>query len=82
MKLYLRLIYRFVGFTVLFLFLGTVFVYFESILAQNNFQSLVDESGILSDDYKKSYIPIFASLIISYFVVFQIPWFKKSKDYS
>tara|TARA_B100000989_G_scaffold20520_1_gene13471 strand:+ start:2118 stop:2366 length:249 start_codon:yes stop_codon:yes gene_type:complete len=81
MKLYLRLIYKSVGFTVLFLLLGTVFVYFESIIAKNSFKSLVDESGIFSDDYEKSYIPIFASLIISYFIVFQIPWFKRNKDY-
>ena len=82
MKLYLRLIYRIIGFSVLFFLIGTLFVYIETVLIENNVNSFVDESGILQNDYQKSYQPIIASLIISYLVVFQIPWFKKKEEYS
>ena len=82
MKLYLRLIYKTIGFTVLFFLIGTLFVYIETVLIENNVNSFVDESGILQNDYQKSYQPIIASLIISYLVVFQIPWFKKKEEYS
>jgi len=82
MKLYLRLNYRKIGITGLFLLIGTLYVYKETVLIENNVNSFVDESGILQNDYQKSYLPIIASLIISYLVVFQIPWFKKKEDYS
>lgn len=82
MKLYLRLLYKSAGFIISFLLLGTLFVYLETVLVENNFKSFVDESDILIDDYEKSYMPIIASFIISYFIVFRIPWFRKKKDYS
>ncbi len=82
MKIYLRLIYRAIGFIILFFLLGTLFVYIETILIENNVKSFVDESGILQNDYEKSYIPIIASMVISYLIVFQIPWFKNKQEYS
>tara|TARA_Y100000768_G_scaffold387874_1_gene380782 strand:- start:3740 stop:3988 length:249 start_codon:yes stop_codon:yes gene_type:complete len=82
MKTYLRLIYRSIGFIILFFLIGTLLVYIETILIENNVKSFIDESGILQNDYEKSYIPIIASLIISYLIVFQIPWFKKKEEYS
>ena len=80
MKLYLKFIYRSIGFTVSFFFLGTLFVYLETVLIENNVKSFVDESGILQNDYQKSYMPIIASLITSYLVIFKIPWFKKREE--
>ena len=82
MKSTFRLIYKILGFTILFLLLGTLFVFLETVMIENNTQSFIDESGILQNDYQKSYLPIIASLIISYLVVFQIPWFKKKEEYS
>ena len=73
MKLYLRLLYKSAGFIISFLLLGTLFVYLETVLVENNFKSFVDESDILINDYEKSYVPIIASFIISYFIVFRIP---------
>ena len=82
MKTYLRLIYRTLSFVILFFILGTLLVYIETILIENNVKSFMDESGLLQNDYEKSYIPIMASLVISYLIVFQIPWFKKKEEYS
>ncbi|MAD58888.1 MAG: hypothetical protein CMB81_00970 [Flammeovirgaceae bacterium] len=82
MKTYLRLIYRSIGFIILFFLIGTLLVYIETILIENNVKSFIDESGILQNDYEKSYIPIIASMIISYLLVFQIPWFRKKEEYS
>jgi hypothetical protein len=62
--------------------IGTLLVYIETILIENNVKSFIDESGILQNDYEKSYIPIIASMIISYLLVFQIPWFRKKEEYS
>ncbi len=82
MKTYLRLIYKSLGFIILFFLIGTLLVYIETILIENNVKSFIDESGILQNDYEKSYIPIIASMIISYLIVFQIPWFKNKEGYS
>ena len=82
MKTYLRLIYRTLSFVILFFILGTLLVYIETILIENNVKSFMDESGLLQNDYEKSYFPIIASLVISYLIVFQIPWFKKKEEYS
>ena len=82
MKTYLRLIYKSLGFIILFFLIGTLLVYIETILIENNVKSFIDESGILQNDYEKSYIPIIASMIISYLLVFQIPWFRKKEEYS
>tara|TARA_Y200000002_G_scaffold380112_1_gene390857 strand:+ start:1930 stop:2178 length:249 start_codon:yes stop_codon:yes gene_type:complete len=82
MKTYLRLIYRTLGFIILFFLLGTLLVYIETVLIENNVKSFVDESGILQNDYEKSYLPIIVSMIVSYLIVFQIPWFKNKEEYS
>ena len=82
MKTYLSLIYRTLGFIILFFLLGTLLVYIETVLIENNVKSFVDESGILQNDYEKSYLPIIVSMIVSYLIVFQIPWFKNKEEYS
>ena len=79
MKSTFRLIYKFFGFIFLFFLLGTLFVFIETVMIENNTQSFIDESGILQNKYEKSLIPIIASLICSYLIIFQIPWFKKKE---
>ena len=79
MKSTFRLIYKFVGFIFLFFLLGTLFVFIETVMIENNTQSFIDESGILQNKYEKSLIPIIASLVCSYLIIFQIPWFKKKE---
>tara|TARA_B100002019_G_scaffold149990_1_gene129037 strand:+ start:39 stop:281 length:243 start_codon:yes stop_codon:yes gene_type:complete len=79
MKSTFRLIYKFVGFIFLFFLLGTLFVFIETVMIENNTQSFIDESGILQNKYEKSLIPLIASLICSYLIIFQIPWFKKKE---
>lgn len=77
MKATFRVIYKFVGFILLFFLVGTLIVYIETVAIEENIESFVDESGILQNKYEKSIIPIFASSIISYLLIFHIPWFKK-----
>ncbi len=79
MKSTFRLIYKILGFIILFFLLGTLFVFVETVMIENNTQSFIDESGILQNKYEKSLIPIIASLILSYIIIFQIPWFKKKE---
>lgn len=80
MKATFRVIYKVVGFILLFFLLGTFFVYIETVVIEDNIESFVDESGILQNKYEKSLIPIIASSIISYFVTFHIPWFRKKEN--
>lgn len=80
MKATFRIIYKVVGFILLFFLLGTLFVYIETVVIEDNTESFVDESGILQNKYEKSLIPIIASSIISYLVTFYIPWFRKKVD--
>ena len=80
MKATFRIIYKVAGFIILFFLLGTLFVYIETVVIEENIESFVDESGILQNKYEKSLIPIIASSIISYFVTFHIPWFRKKED--
>ena len=80
MKATFRIIYKLIGFILLFFLLGTLFVYIETVAIEENIESFVDESGILQNKYEKSLIPIIASSIISYFVTFHIPWFRKKED--
>ncbi len=80
MKATLRIIYKVIGFILLFFLLGTLFVYIETVVIEENIESFVDESGILQNKYEKSLIPIIASSIISYLVTFYIPWFRKKED--
>ena len=81
-----RILYKTIFFIILFLVLGTLFVYLEDLTIQGNNISLVDESGIDGDwlSYgtenidEKSYSPLIASLVASYIITFYIPWFKKN----
>ena len=83
-----RILYKTIFFIILFLVLGSLFVYLEDITIQGNNISLVDESGIDGDwlSYgtenidEKSYLPLIASLVISYIITFYIPWFKKKNN--
>ncbi|MEC8702753.1 MAG: hypothetical protein VXX41_04780, partial [Bacteroidota bacterium] len=61
MKATFRIIYKVVGFILLFFLLGTLFVYIETVVIEENIESFVDESGILQNKYEKSLIPIIAS---------------------
>ncbi|MDG2342023.1 MAG: hypothetical protein P8L24_03020 [Cytophagales bacterium] len=71
------IIYKISGFLLLFFLLGTLFVFIETIAIENNTKSFIDESGIIQNRYEKSLIPIFASLLFSYLIAFQIPWFRR-----
>lgn len=83
-----RILYKTIFFIILFLVLGSLFVYLEDITIQGNNISLVDESGIDGDwlSYgtenidEKSYLPLIASLVVSYIITFYIPWFKKKNN--
>ena len=55
MKSTFRLIYKFVGFIFLFFLLGTLFVFIETVMIENNTQSFIDESGILQNKYEKKF---------------------------
>jgi len=74
------IIYKISGFLLLFFLLGTLFVYIETIAIENNTKSFIDESGIIQNRYEKSLIPIFASLLFSYLIAFQIPWFRRKES--
>ena len=58
MKATFRIIYKVVGFILLFFLLGTLFVYIETVVIEENIESFVDESGILQNKYEKSLIPV------------------------
>ena len=79
MKSTFRLIYKFVGFIFLFFLLGTLFVFIETVMIENNTQSFIDESGILQNKYEKKFNShnSLSHLLLSN--NFQIPWFKKRK---
>ena len=74
------IIYKILGFLIIFFLLGSLFVFIETVTIENNTESFIDESGILQNKYKKSLIPIFASLLFSYLIAFQIPWFKRKES--
>ncbi|MFL3000770.1 MAG: hypothetical protein ACJZ0Y_01210 [Cytophagales bacterium] len=74
------IIYKISGFLLLFFLLGTLFVFIETIAIENNTKSFLDESGITQNRYEKSLIPIFASLLFSYLIAFQIPWFRRKES--
>jgi|TARA_B100001250_G_scaffold351692_1_gene323996 hypothetical protein len=74
------IIYKISGFLLLFFLLGTLFVFIETIAIENNTTSFIDESGIIQNRYEKSLIPIFASLLFSYLIAFQIPWFRRKES--
>ena len=63
----------------MFVLIGTFLIYIEDITLNQN--SYIDESAIKQLGYtKKSNIPIIISLIISYILAYQIPWFNNNKD--
>ena len=63
----------------MFILTGTFLIYIEDITL--NQHSYINESGIEQLGYtKKSNIPIIISLIISYILAYQIPWFNSNKD--
>ena len=74
------IIYKILGFIFLFFSLGTLFVLIETVTIEEQTKSFIDESGILQNKYEKSLIPIFASLLFSYLLTFQIPWFRKKES--
>ncbi len=74
------IIYKISGFLLLFFLLGTLFVFIETIAIENNTKSFIDESGLIQNRYEKSLIPIFASLLFSYLIAFQIPWFRRKES--
>ena len=68
------------AFIIIYKLLGSLFVFIETVAIENNTESFIDESGILQNKYEKSLIPIFASLLFSYLIAFQIPWFKRKES--
>ena len=75
----IRVVYKLISFLILFILTGTFLIYIEDITL--NQHSYINESGIEQLGYtKKSNIPIIISLIISYILAYQIPWFNRNKD--
>jgi len=75
----IRIVYKLISFLILFVLIGTFLIYIEDITLNQN--SYIDVSGIKQLGYtKKSNIPIIISLIISYILAYQIPWFNNNKD--
>lgn len=75
----IRIVYKLISFLILFVLIGTFLIYIEAITLNQN--SYIDESAIKQLGYtKKSNIPIIISLIISYILAYQIPWFNNNKD--
>ena len=75
----IRIVYKLISFLILFVLIGTFLIYIEDITLNQN--SYIDESGIRQLGYtKKSNIPVIISLIISYILAYQIPWFNRKKD--
>ena len=75
----IRIVYKLISFLILFVLIGTFLIYIEDITLNQN--SYIDESAIKQLVYtKKSNIPIIISLIISYILAYQIPWFNSNKD--
>ena len=72
-------VYKLICFLILFVLIGTFLIYIEDITLNQN--SYINESGIKQLGYTtKSNIPIIISLIISYILAYQIPWFNSNKD--
>ena len=75
----IRVVYKLISFLILFILIGTFLIYIEEITLNQN--SYIEESGIEQLGYTtKSNIPIIISLIISYILAYQIPWFNSNKD--
>ena len=75
----IRVVYKLISFLILFVLIGTFLIYIEEITLNQN--SYIDASEIEQLGYTtKSNIPIIISLIISYILAYQIPWFNSNKD--
>lgn len=75
----IRIVYKLISFLILFILTGTFLIYIEDITL--NQHSYINESEIEQLGYtKKSNIPIIISLIISYILAYQIPWFNSNKN--
>ena len=75
----IRVVYKLISFLILFILTGTFLIYIEEITLNQNLY--IDESGIEQLGYTtKSNIPIIISLIISYILAYQIPWFNSNKN--
>ena len=75
----IRVVYKLISFLILFVLIGTFLIYIEEITLNQN--SYIDEAGIEQLGYTtKSNIPIIISLIISYILAYQIPWFNSNKN--
>jgi len=75
----IRIVYKLISFLILFILIGTFLIYIEDITL--NQHSYINESEIEQLGYtKKSNIPIIISLIISYILAYQIPWFNSNKN--
>ncbi len=74
----LRIIYKFLAFILLFILIGSLIVYFEGITLNENNSLFIDDTGVKQTGIsEKSNIPIYISAVVSYFLSYKIPWFKK-----
>ena len=80
MKNTLKIIYKITAFILFFFLVGTLSVYVESIIIEKNTVSSINELGLFLNEDNKSYVPIFASLLASYIIVFKIRWTKKKES--
>ena len=76
----LKIIYKITAFILFFFLLGTLSVYVESIIIEKNTISSINELGLFLNEDNKSYVPIFASLLASYIIVFKIRWTNKKES--
>ena len=77
----LRIIYKFLAFIILFILIGSLIIYFESITLNVNNTLYIDESELKKTLIpEKNNIPIYISLVISYFLSYRIKWFKRKKN--
>jgi|Marorgknorr_s2lv_1036017.scaffolds.fasta_scaffold00353_15 hypothetical protein len=77
----LRIIYRFLTFIILFILIGSLIVYFENIYLIEKNTLFINESELKNTLItKKKNIPIYLSLVVSYFLSYKTPWFKRKKN--
>lgn len=77
----LRIIYRFLTFIILFILIGSLIVYFENIYLIEKNTLFINESELKNTFItKKKNIPIYLSLVVSYFLSYKTPWFKRKKN--
>ena len=77
----LRIIYRFLTFIILFILIGSLIVYFENIYLIEKNTLFINESELKNTFItKKKNITIYLSLVVSYFLSYKTPWFKRKKN--